>query len=75
MIKMQGYKIWCDPRAEVTRKQLRQLEKRDMAESMRWALHLSQEELNFLEMANPEFNLDMFVASNDSKPFRIEAQR
>lgn len=75
MIQVNGYKIWLDKRANVTRAQLRQMPRNDLAESMRWQLHMSQEELDYLERANPDFNLDKFVASSDSKPFRIEVQR
>lgn len=52
---MSKYNIWIDPRAAKTRAQLRSLELSDLASStMRWALHLSEEELRYLEEHNPD---------------------
>lgn len=68
---MKAYRTAIDPRAMVTRNQLNQLAVRDLGGAMRWALHLSHEELDYLEAHNPDFNMDQFVLSPDSKPFKI----
>lgn len=68
-----GYQFRIDPRAEVTRKQLRQIAKNDLGDCMRWQLHMSEEELFFLETHNPDFNMDQFIRSPESKAFRVAA--
>lgn len=81
---MPKYRTWVDPRAEVTRRQLRSLEIRDFKEKCaRWALHLSEEEYRYLEQMNPETlgaladpalykaEWARFIDHPDSKPFRV----
>ena len=68
-----GYQLRIDPRAEVTRKQLRQLAIKDFGDCGRWHLHMSEEELGYLELNNPGFDMDKFVASQDSRPFKVSA--
>lgn len=52
---MSKYQTWIDPRAVVTRNQLRRIEIKDFAEkAARWALHLSAEEFDYLERNNPD---------------------
>ena len=68
-----GYQLRIDPRAEVTRKQARQLSIRDLDGLGRWSLHMSEEELAYLECNNPGFDMDKFVASSDSRPFKVSA--
>ena len=68
-----AYQFRIDPRAEVTRKQLRQIAIRDLGECSRWHLHLSDAELDFLEFNNPGFNMDAFIKAPESKAFRVAA--
>lgn len=81
---MSNYRTWIDPRAVVTRNQLRRVDIRDFAEkSMRWALHLSDLEFAFLERENPDTlgairdpalykaEWAKFVNSPESKPFKV----
>lgn len=83
---MSKYRIWIDPRAEVTRSQLRAIDIRDFKEkAARWALHLSEEELNYLERENPDTlgcisdpalykeAWRRFIDDPESKPFRVTA--
>lgn len=83
---MSKYRTWIDPRAAETRSQLQRLEIRDFEEkSARWALHLSEEEMRFLENSNPETlgclsdphqyktEWAKFIAHPESKPFRVRA--
>lgn len=78
------YNVWIDPRAAQTRQELRRLTIRDFAEkSLRWALHLSAEEMQYLERNNPESLGALsdpalykaawaaFVNHPESKPFRV----
>lgn len=52
---MSSYQLWIDPRAEVTRNQLRKIDIRDFGDkSLRWSLHLSTEEMDYLEQHNPD---------------------
>lgn len=52
---MSKYNVWIDPRAAETRAQMRRIDIRDFKEkSLRWALHLSEEEINYLERMNPD---------------------
>lgn len=81
---MPKYNVWIDPRAEETRKQIRGLTIRDLAsKTMRWALHLSEEEMAYLERHNPETLGNLadpmtykeewarFINHGESKPFRV----
>lgn len=81
---MPKYNVWIDPRAAVTRKQLQSLEIRDLAsKTMRWALHLSHEEMEYLEQMNPDtlgcwedprqYNTEWarFVDHPESRPFKV----
>ena len=68
-----GYQLRIDPRAEVTRKQLRQISIRDLDGMGRWHLHMSEEELSYLECNNPGFDMNKFVASPGSRPFKVSA--
>lgn len=83
---MSKYRTWIDPRAAVTRSQLRKLEIRDAAVgTMRWALHLSHEEMHYLELMNPDTlgcthdarqykaEWAKFIAHPDSAPFKVQA--
>lgn len=82
---MSKYRTWIDPRAQVTRNQLRSLDIRDFAEkSARWALHLSEEEYQYLERMNPDTlgclsdpalykaEWSRFINHPDSQPFRVQ---
>lgn len=52
---MSSYQLWIDPRAAETRSQLRRIDIKDFSEkSLRWALHLSAEEMDYLEANNPD---------------------
>jgi hypothetical protein len=81
---MPKYNTWIDPRAEVTRSQLRRIDIRDFAEkSARWALHLSEEEMAYLERYNPDSlgciadpalykaEWAKFINHPESKPFKV----
>lgn len=83
---MSRYHIWIDPRAVVTRKQLRRLTIRDFKDKcMRWALHLSDLEHEYLTTHNPDTlglpedsaqykaEWAKFVNHPESKPFRVTA--
>jgi hypothetical protein len=80
---MHKYCTWLDPRASVTRHQMRALTPRDIASgTLRLALHLSDLEHLFLETNNPE-SLGLppgpdhdaawarFVSHPDSLPYRV----
>lgn len=82
---MSRYRTWIDPRAAVTRNQLRSLEIRDFSEkAARWALHLSEEEAAYLEQMNPDTlgclrdpalykrEWAKFCSHPDSLPFRVQ---
>lgn len=72
-----------DPRAEVTRAQMRQLDKRDLCSgTMRLALHLSNEEAARLEQLNPDtlghddgklrdLYWKKFAQSPEAAPYRV----
>lgn len=81
---MSKYRVWIDPRAAETRAELRRLQIKDFAEkSLRWALHMSEEEVAFLEANNPETlgclcdprqykaEWARFIAHPESSPFRV----
>lgn len=83
---MSKYRVWIDPRAAQTRSQLQRLVIRDFAEKCaRWALHLSAEEMDYLERHNPDTlgclhdpaqykaEWAKFVAHPESRPFRVQA--
>lgn len=66
---MSNYQMWIDPRAEVTRSQLRRIDIKDFSEkSLRWALHLSSEEMDYLEAHNP----DTLGCLSDPKQYKEE---
>lgn len=66
---MSSYQLWVDPRAEVTRSQLRKLDIKDFSEkSLRWALHLSSEEMDYLERNNP----DTLGCISDPRQYKAE---
>ena len=81
---MSKYRTWIDPRAEETRKQIRGQTIRDMASgTMRWALHLSEEEMRYLELNNPDTlgciadakrykeEWARFINGPESKPYKV----
>lgn len=81
---MSKYNTWIDPRAAVTRKQLQSLTIRDLAsKTMRWALHLSHEEMEYLERNNPDtlgcwsdprqYNAEWakFVDHPEARPYKV----
>jgi len=81
---MLKYNVWIDPRAEETRKQLRGLTIRDLSSgTLRWALHLSEDEMAYLERHNPDSlgcladpalykaEWAKFINSNASKPYKV----
>lgn len=52
---MSKYRTWVDLRAAATRAELRKLAIKDLGTgTMRWCLHLSHEEMRFLEDNNPD---------------------
>jgi hypothetical protein len=77
------YRTWIDPRASVTRNQMRQQAPKDLAgATMRLALHLSDVEHQALQVANPDtLGLPVgpdqdaawakFIAHPDSAPYRV----
>lgn len=82
---MSKYNVWIDPRAAQTRRELSRLMIRDFAEkSLRWALHLSAEEMAYLEKMNPDTlgaladpalykqEWARFVNHPESRPFRVD---
>ena len=81
---MPKYNVWIDPRAEETRKQLRGLTIKDLGTgTMRWALHLSEDEMQYLETYNPDSlgcladpalykaEWAKFINCNESKPYKV----
>ena len=68
---MAAYRIAIDRRAEEVRKRLRQQMPSDLGDCMRWALHMSEEELAYLEAHNPDFNMDQFIKSREARAFMI----
>lgn len=81
---MSSYRTWIDPRAVVTRNQLRSVDIRDFDEKcMRWALHLSDLEFDYLERMNPDTlgclsdpalykaEWAKFVNSPAARPFKV----
>lgn len=82
---MQTYKTWIDPRAAKTRAQLSLIDIRDLARgTMRWALHLSDAEMRYLEDNNPDTlgclsdprqyktEWAKFITHPESKPFKVQ---
>ena len=78
------YRTKIDLKAAVTRAQMRQQLPKDLGHgTMRWALHLSVEESDYLESENPDtlglpedskqrdIEWRKFIEHPDSKPFRI----
>lgn len=66
---MQQYRTWIDPRAAVTRQQLNQHAIRDLgSKTMRWALHLSDKEMAYLE----QHNTDTLGRWDDPKVYNAE---
>lgn len=52
---MSHYKTWIDPRAAITRREMRANAPKDICSgTLRLALHLSEQEHLFLERANPD---------------------
>ena len=78
-VRASRYRIWIDPRAEVTRKQMRAACPRDIASgTLRLALHLSDAEHTYLCRMNPALDGDdadgewaKFISHPDSKPYRV----
>ena len=81
---MSKYRTWIDPRAAVTRNQLAKLPLRDAAShTLRWSLHLSEEEYAYLIENNPDtlgvvpdsalFKQEWarFIQHPESRPYRI----
>ena len=68
---MSKYRTWIDPRAAVTRAQLKREQIRDLGASMRWSLHMSEEEFQYLQLFNP----DTLGVSQDSALFKQEWAR
>ena len=66
-----AYRIAIDPRSEATRKRYRQVLPSDLGDCMRWAMHLSEDELAYLEAHNPDFDMDTFVKSPEARAFMI----
>ena len=66
-----AYRIAIDPRAEETRKRYRQQLPSDLGDCMRWALHMSDYEAEFLEAMNPDFSMDEFIKSPEARAFMI----
>lgn len=84
---MPTYQTWIDPRAAVTRSQLSRIEIRDLCSAtMRWALHFSHEEMEYLERHNPDtlgawgdpalYNTEWkkFVDHPESQPYRVKVK-
>jgi len=83
-VRMSKFKTgFIDPRANQTRKQMRSHVAKDFSDkSMRWALHMSEEEAAWLEFHNPDtlgltdpklrdLAWKAFIVSSDSVPYRI----
>lgn len=76
---MLRYLTFIDPRADETRKKMRQQVPRMLARgTMKLSLHLSDVEHAYLVKNNPDFDLDSkrewdkFIKHPDSKPFRVQ---
>lgn len=79
---MLKYQILVDPRAEETRKKMRQQRPRMLAKgTMKLALHLSDVEHEYLLKNNPDLTLDgedgkrewaKFIEHPDSAAFRVQ---
>ena len=65
------YRIAIDPRAEESRKKFRQQLPSDLGDCMRWSLHMSEEELFYLETHNPGFDMNQFIKAPEAKAFMI----
>lgn len=74
---------YIDPRPAATRLDLNRRTIRDLGESSRWSLHLSEGELAWLEAHNPDTlghhdeklragYWKKFMAHPDSKPYRVQ---
>jgi hypothetical protein len=82
-VRSSKYRTWLDPRAIVTRNQMRSLVAKDIASgTLRLAMHLSEEEAAFLEFHNPDTlgHADpvihdaawgAFIKHPDSAPYRV----
>jgi len=80
----QPYKTgWIDPRAALTRKKLRSKKLNDLADTMRWGLHMSEQEADWLAFHNPETlgcsdtklrsgYWKHFIMSEASIPYRVQ---
>jgi hypothetical protein len=66
-----GYRTAIDPRAEKTRQRMRQMQAQDLGGAMRWKLHLSHEERDYLERMNPDFSMDQFIKAPEAKAYLI----
>ena len=68
---MAAYRIAIDRRAEETRSRYRQQLPSDLGDCMRWALHMSEEELAYLEAHNPDFDMNKFIKAPEARAFMI----
>jgi len=82
---MPKYRTWIDPRAAVTRSQLNQCDIKDLgSKTMRWALHLSDKEIAYLEQHNADtlgrwddpriYNEEWkrFIDHPESQPYKVQ---
>lgn len=82
---MSKYNLAVDPRAAATRRHYQMQSIRNMSQGVaKWALHLSEEEVAYLEQHNPETlgnyttskihdeEWAKFIKSPESQPYRVQ---